>query len=174
MASHERLQPEQAFIARFGVEPNPVNLDHAAFYLCVAMCELGMACQHRLERQPDSAFSHLQTAALYLYVDGNVCGFPINTKGEIPEMKKAREIAGEFIDGKDDGIKAEFEEVLGILSEVSGEDLTWLKPHFGISTEQLKDKERAGEIELTPEQLTFLRNGGFFTREERGLPLMPV
>ena len=181
MTNSETLLPEQAFIARYGVEPNRLTRETVAHNLFTAMDAFSVALYYRsLESRSErtarlgvtGARPMTREAMVYLYIDGPVDGFPadyghdiLNAKGE-----KAKELAEHILTDPihevTQEIREKFGEVIDLLSATSGQDLSWLKQFIGKSRKDILEEVGLRRVSLTPEQLAFLENKGFMTWEE--------
>lgn len=183
MASHEKLQPKQAFITRYGVEPTPLHTDMVVRDMFKAMNSSSLAKEAMVSarmlrratfRHPGDdlriyrsrAQARMQRAAALLYPDGPVNGFPANIVG-LPTGKRLGKIIDGFLqENETSGLETAFEETIDIVSQVSGEDLSWLKPLIRYTRRELLEQAEAGELQLTEDQINFIRNRGFLTRDE--------
>lgn len=177
-------QPEQAFIARYGVEPNPDSLDTSATSLFTAMDAYSKALYYvPLMRNPDlesaryagvNVRASTRTAMVYLFVDGSVNGFPVNLGAwgqDLPKGQRVHDFSEQMASGAPlesrEAIKKEFESVMDLLSSVSKLDISWLKKFIGISRKEIRQWVEQGRLKLNPEQLAFFENAGFKTYKER-------
>ena len=117
-------------------------------------------------------------AAAYLFVDGPVSGFPPSDRWDTLKGEKLQGIINNafrpgnvfvWFHGEPD-IRSEFEAVIDILSEASGQNLCWLKDFIGKHPNEIIERAKKewgrDKINLTREQIAFLENRGFMTQEQ--------
>lgn len=184
MTTPEGLLPGQAFISRYGVVPNTDSLDISARSLFRAMDEYAGALynltsinhsdRETAETASRRTYIHTRMAMVHLFVDGSVNGFPIDLgpwEGNVPKGSKANNLADgmvspAFVTTREE-VKKEFKAVIDLLTSASNIDLSWLKILIGKSRKEIEQEVEQERLKLSPQQLAFLENAGFKTREER-------